>query len=246
MDRRSGSRPGGEVSWLTDRGRRRETNEDAAGGDPAREVYVVADGLGGLPGGEVASRLAVDSLLASLADLSRDGDAGSGLREAFRRADAAIRRAAASSPGLAGMGSTVVLAVAARGDWVVAHAGDSRAYLLRDGQLRPLTTDHNLAAELVAAGRITPDRGRDHPGQQIVTRMLGSATRCEPGIVRVHRRPGDRLLLCTDGLTGVVADGEIERVLATLGTPGACCRELVALANDAGGPDNVTVLVVDA
>lgn len=233
------------AAWLTDRGQARRTNEDAVGADPAREVYVVADGLGGLPGGEVASRIAVASLVATLGPLARDGTLGVGIRDAIAEAHTTVRRAGASTLRLTGMGTTVVLVVGAGDAWVLAHVGDSRAYLHRDGQIRRLTEDHNVAAELVAKGQITTGEAQAHAGRNIVTRALGAGSRSEPEIGRVPRLNGDRLLLCTDGLTAVLDDDEIERVLAGFAEPDACCRELVALANDGGGPDNITVLVVD-
>jgi protein phosphatase len=143
------------------------------------------------------------------------------------------------------MGTTVVLAVGVGGEWGVAHVGDSRAYLLRDGRLCRLTTDHNFAAELVARGRITIAEAQHHPGRNVVTRTLGAGTRPEPDLRRIVRVPGDRLLLCTDGLTAVLDDEEIGRVLDRFAERTACCRELVRLANDGGGPDNITVLVAD-
>lgn len=232
------------AAWLTDRGRR-PTNEDAVRADPAREVYVVADGLGGLPGGEAASRIAAELLVAALGPLPRDKTLEAGVRAAIGEADAAVRKAGAADLRLTGMGTTVVLAVGAGGEWAIAHAGDSRAYLLRDGRLRGLTTDHNVAAELVAEGRITIDEAQHHPGRNVVTRTLGAGPRSDPGVQRTPRQTGDRLLLCTDGLTAVLDDAAIERVLDRFAGPDACCRELVATANDGGGPDNITVLVVD-
>ena len=233
------------VAWLTDRGRRRPTNEDAVRADPGREVYVVADGLGGLPGGEVASRIATDSLVAALGPLPRDESLDRAIRAAVADADAAIRRAGETDPRLAGMGTTVVLAVGAGEEWLVAHVGDSRAYLFRDGRIMRLTTDHNVAAELVAAGSITAAEAQHHPGRNVVTRTLGASIHADPVLSRVPRRSGDRLLLCTDGLTAVLDDNEIGCVLERFGSPGACCRELVGLANDGDGPDNITVLVAD-
>lgn len=230
---------------MTDRGRWRRTNEDAVRADPAREVYVVGDGLGGLPGGEVASRVAAETLVATIAPLPRGGGLEAGIRAAIDAADGAVRAAGMDDPRLAGMGTTVVLAVGAGAEWVIAHVGDSRAYLLRDGALHRMTTDHNVAAELVAAGRITEEEARVHRGQNVVTRTLGASTPSRPDLRRVERRPGDRLLLCTDGLTAVLDDGEIARVLGRFGGPAACCRELVTSANDHGGPDNITVLVAD-
>lgn len=243
MGTMAGRGPG--AAWLTDRGRWRRSNEDAVDADPAREVYVVADGLGGLPGGETASRIAVETLVAALVPLPRDGMLEGRIRAAIGEVDSAIRRTGAADPRLSGMGTTVVLAVGAGTAWVIAHAGDSRAYLLRDGRLRRLTTDHNVAAELVVQGRISEAEAQHHPGRNIVTRTLGANTPSDPDLQRVERLPGDRLLLCTDGLTAVLDDRMIERLLDRMAGPDACCRELVALANDGGGPDNITVLVVD-
>ncbi|MEN6341258.1 MAG: PP2C family serine/threonine-protein phosphatase [Methanospirillum sp.] len=239
----SSRRPAG--AWLTDRGRRRESNEDAVGADLEREVYVVADGLGGLPGGEVASRITVEMLVSALSLISRDKFLEVGIRNAVVEADVAIRRAGAADLRFAGMATTVVLAVGAEEAWVIAHVGDSRAYLFRDGRLCRLTTDHNVAAELVASGRISPAEAQHHPGRNVVTRTLGAGTPSDPDLRRVGRQPGDRLLLCTDGLAAVLDDDAIGQVLARCRTPEACCRELVALANDGGGPDNITVIVVD-
>jgi serine/threonine protein phosphatase PrpC len=233
------------VAWLTDRGMRRRSNEDAVRADPEREVYVVADGLGGLPGGEVASRIAAESLVVALASLPRDESLPAEIRDAIAGAHAAVRKAGTAEPRLTGMGTTVVLAVGAAGDWVIAHVGDSRAYLLGDGRFRRLTTDHNVAAELVARSQIGEAEARHHPGRNVVTRTLGAGSRFEPEISRFPRRNGDRLLLCTDGLTTVLDDDGIGRVLVRCGSPDACCRELVDLANDGGGPDNITVLVAD-
>ncbi len=236
---------GRAAAWLTDRGRQRRTNEDAVRADTELEVYVVADGLGGLPGGEVASRIAMESLAVALGPLPRGESLDRDIRAAIAEADAAVRRAGATDLRLAGMGTTVVLAVGAGEAWLVAHVGDSRAYLFRDGRLYRLTTDHNVAAELVAAGRITDAEAQHHPGRNVVTRTLGAATRSDPTLRRVLRRDGDRLLLCTDGLTAVLDDSTIEEVFGRCGSPDMCCRSLVVLANESGGPDNITILITD-
>ena len=154
------------AAWLTDRGRRRESNEDAVGADPGREVYVVADGLGGLPGGEVASRIAVESLVAALGPLPRDGTSRPASGPRLERPMRPCAGPENADPLLAGMGSTVVLAVGAGGEWAIAHVGDSRAYLLRDGRLCRLTPDHNVAAALVAEGRDHDRRGPAPPGPE--------------------------------------------------------------------------------
>lgn len=233
------------AAWFSDRGRVRPSNEDAVGADPAHEVYVVADGLGGLPGGERASRVAVETLVATLGARPRDGPVAAAIDGAIASADAAIRGAGAAAPWFAGMATTVVVAVGDGDAWAVAHVGDSRAYLLRGERLCRLTTDHNVAAELVASGRITEEAARHHRGRNIVTRTLGAGAVPVADLRRVDRHPRDRLLLCTDGLSGTLADEEIGEVLRAFPRRDACCRELVARANDRGGPDNITVLVVD-
>jgi protein phosphatase len=224
----------------------RPSNEDDAGGDVERKVFVVADGLGGHPGGDVASRLAVESLVSAFDGSPRDGgDLEIGVRGAIERADETIRAAAAADLALRDMGTTVVLLVGTDAEWIVAHVGDSRAYLLRDHRLCRLTTDHNQAADFISRGWLTPYEARRHPSRNVVTRTLGGGLRSTPDLRRLPRRAGDRLLLCSDGLTAVLDDVEIERVLKRCGTPQACCRELVDLANERGGPDNISVLVVD-
>lgn len=235
---------GFRAGWLTDPGRKRTANEDAVFADPARKVFVVADGLGGLPGGEVASRIAARRIGEVLVRLDRTLPARETVLAAVRDANRAILENAANDPRLTGMGTTVVLALGLEDSFLVGHVGDSRAYLLREKHLSALTRDHSVVRELLDAGRITAEAARHHPQRNVVTRTLGSGGG-EPDLRTVETQPGDRLLLCSDGLTEMLADPEIEQVLIRFAEPMRCCRELVARANDRGGLDNITVVVVD-
>ncbi len=232
------------AGWLTDPGRKRSANEDAVFADPPRQAFVVADGLGGLPGGEVASRIAARRIGEALARLDRTPPVEQAVLTAVRDANRVILENAANDPRLTGMGTTVVLALGLEDSFLVGHVGDSRAYLLREKRLSALTRDHSVVQELLDAGRITAEAARHHPQRNVVTRTLGSGGG-EPDLRTVPTRPGDRFLLCSDGLTEMLADPEIEQVLIRFAEPMRCCRELVARANDRGGLDNITVVVVD-
>lgn len=221
-------------------GRVRAENEDSWGaGD---ELWVVADGMGGHAGGEVASRLAVEAVLAT------GTSEGTGDPDAVVRAFAAAQGAvvAAATGGLAGMGTTLIVAArGVEGDVLVASVGDSRAYLLADGVLHRLTADDNEAEALLARGAITAEEARHHRGQYVLTASLGgwSATAPEPTVHRVPAGAG-RLLLCSDGLNAELDDATIGGVLAGVEL-GEAADRLVAAAVEAGGSDNVTVLVCD-
>lgn len=235
---------GFRAGWLTDPGRKRAANEDAVFADPARTTFVVADGLGGLPGGEVASWIAARRIGEALVRLDCTLPVEEAVLAAVRDANRAILENAANDPRLAGMGTTVVLALGLEGSFLVGHVGDSRAYLLREKHLSALTRDHSVVRELLDTGRITIEAARHHPQRNVVTRTLGSGAG-EPDLRTVPTRPGDRFLLCSDGLTEMLADPEIEQVLVRFTEPMRCCRELVARANDRGGLDNITVIVID-
>lgn len=221
---------------VTHVGRVRANNEDAWGsGD---ELWVVADGMGGHAGGEVASRLAVDTLLAAAPD---DEDA---LGHAFAAAHHAVVDAATDE--LAGMGTTLVAATrGADGDVLLGSVGDSRGYLWDGAALTRLTTDDNEAEVLLAEGAISAEQARTHPGQFFLTSSLGSwrTQAPQPQVVRVSAHAG-RLLLCSDGLNGELDDVQIAAGLAG-GSPDEAAQRLAGAAVDAGGRDNVTVLVVD-
>ncbi len=220
-------------------GRVRSDNEDAFLLAPP--LFAVADGLGGHQAGEVASSLAIDTLL-DAAPRSADIKA---LGRAVRQANAAVIDAAASGRGKPGMGTTLTAVMIDGTRLAVAHVGDSRAYLLHLGTLEQLTDDHSLVADLVRQGRITAEESRVHPNRSVITRALGSDPDMMADTFEVQAAPGDRLLLATDGLTSMVPDTEIAHVLATSPTPDDAVDELIDRAVAAGGQDNVTVVVVD-
>ena len=220
----------------TDVGRVRANNEDAWGAGDT--LWVVADGMGGHAGGEIASRLAVDTVLSAA-----PADEGA-LRDAFAAAHHAVVEA--STGDLAGMGTTLVVAAReAGGEVVLGSVGDSRGYLWDGDALLRLTTDDNEAEVLLAEGAITADQARTHPGQFFLTSSLGSwrGQPPEPHVLRVPAHAG-RLLLCTDGLNGELDDPAIAASLAG-GSAAEAAERLVVAAVDAGGRDNVTVLVID-
>jgi protein phosphatase len=230
----------------TDVGLARSGNEDSH--LRGRTVYAVADGLGGHQGGEVASAMAVEPLAAldgrAFADAHQAAEA---LAEAIREANLAILRRARSDPELWGMGTTVTAAAVA-GDRVLqlAHVGDSRAYLLRaDAPLRQLTTDHTVVQEAVARGLLTRQQAAIHPQRGVVTRAVGLDPQVPVDLPEpLELEPGDQVLLCTDGLTEVVDDDRIAAVLASEADGDDACRALIAAANQGGGPDNVTVVLL--
>lgn len=223
----------------TDVGRVREGNED--GFRDAAPFFAVADGMGGHRGGEVASRLALETA-ERLRDAGRDATLADLIREASRTVHARAR----TDRDVAGMGTTLTVAEVDGTVLRIAHVGDSRAYLLRDGALRQLTTDHTLVQRLVDIGEITPDEVADHPKRNVLVRVVGTEPDVEVDELEVPVRVGDRVLLCSDGLTGMVDDAHIAEVLrSTAGDAQAAVDRLVEAANAAGGADNVTALVVD-
>jgi protein phosphatase len=227
-------------------GRVRSENQDSCAelAHPSgARLLLVADGMGGHRGGSTASRLAVQAVGEIFAGGAGDSEAT--LRRAFAEANRRILRRAEEEPQLAGMGTTgVALLFAAEGSVFVAHVGDSRAYRVRGSVIEALTADHSLVAELMREGLLRPDEVAEHPGRHAILRALGTREEVEVDVARVEARPGDRFVLCSDGLSGVVSDEEIARLVAAEPLPAAAER-LVALANERGGPDNVTVQVVE-
>jgi serine/threonine protein phosphatase PrpC len=229
----------------TDVGRARSGNEDSY--LCGRTVFAVADGLGGHQGGEVASATAIEPLAAlDGREFAAPAEAAEALAGAIREANSAILGRAAGDPALWGMGTTVTAAAIAGDRFLqLAHVGDSRAYLFRGGRLDQLTTDHTLVGELVRRGRLTRDQAAIHPERNILTRAVG----LDPGIVvdtpePLEPEPGDQVLLCSDGLTEAVDDGQIAALLADHPDGHQGCRALIDAANAAGGPDNITVVLL--
>ena len=224
----------------TDIGRLRRQNEDAAWFDESRAVFAVADGMGGHLAGEVASRMAIEAVQRMAQENACPGIAA--LREAVASAHETILAHAQDHIECAGMGTTLSVLWLGVNYAYIAHVGDSRIYRLREGSLTQITQDHSLVEELVRAGLITREQARTHPRRNIITRALGTHGENEPDLLVTDVRDGDLFLLCTDGLTGMVADGDIERVLRENDMETAADR-LLALALEAGGRDNVTLIL---
>ena len=220
----------------------RPTNEDRV--VASERLVAVADGVGGQAAGEVASRLAANALvrlLSSYVDEPLDG----ALADAIRDGNETIAFVARCRPHLSGMATTVSsAALSDEGEYVVANIGDSRTYLFRNGRLSRLTRDDTLVQHLLASGEISPSEARAHPQRSVVLNALDGGPNREPAISRVAAREGDRLLVCSDGLTDFVDDGLIERTLAVRDRR-SCSHRLVSEAIDAGGADNVSVVVAD-
>lgn len=224
----------------TDTGRVRRQNEDAAFMDEERGVFAVADGMGGHLAGEVASAMAVDAVRRMAQEHGAPGIAV--LRDTVLSAHRAILERAQSSRACSGMGTTLSLLWQGGRYAYIAHVGDSRIYRMRDGQLEQITQDHSLVAEMVRGGLITPEEARVHPRRNIITRALGTQGDNTPDLLAADSLPGDLWLLCSDGLTGMVEDAEIERVLAAQPLEQAA-DTLLCMALDAGGRDNVTLIL---
>ena len=224
----------------TDVGRARERNEDAYLLDDP--LFAVADGMGGHRGGNVASTLAVEVLgqAAKVADRSR-----ATLMQEFREANRRVLETGTEDPALHGMGTTLTAVRVVGAGALIAHVGDSRAYLLRDGELHLLTEDHTLVQRMVREGKLSREGARHHPQRSILTRALGVEDDLPVDEVTLPLRGGDRLLLCTDGLTGMLSEDSIRDILLGESESQNACEKLVDEANRAGGDDNITVVVMD-
>jgi protein phosphatase len=241
-----------EFASLSDRGRVRLNNEDAYGQfvpDTQAEieergvVFVVADGMGGHRGGEIASRIAVRTILAFYTAESSP-DRARALVRAFHEANETIIQEAVADSTLFGMGTTCTALALHLGRAYFAHVGDSRCYLLRNGKIRQVTSDHSIVGEMVRSGIITDEDARTHPKRNVITRSLGA----QPDVAAetpdsVELQIGDTFLLCSDGLTAYLSDGDLAAALSANG-PEEACKKLVRIANEQGGRDNITVQVI--
>lgn len=223
----------------SDRGLVRQNNEDSY--LVRRGLYAVCDGMGGARAGEVASEMACRGLL----EIEPDDASAEDLADAVVEIDQAIVRRSLEEEGLVGMGTTLTAALAGGGSLTLAHVGDSRAYRLRSGGLDQLTEDHSWVAEMVRRGELTPAQAAVHPHRSVITRVLGSGGELRPDIVEVPVEEGDRILICSDGLTSMVSDERIAEILAQNDEPPTAARLLVEAALASGGEDNVTVVVID-
>ncbi|MBV9194755.1 MAG: Stp1/IreP family PP2C-type Ser/Thr phosphatase [Solirubrobacterales bacterium] len=227
-----------ETTCKTDTGRQRRDNEDSA---LARApVFVVADGMGGAQAGEVASRIAIEAFEHGLPD---SGSEEERLAERVREANRQIHERSRSDHERAGMGTTLTAAYLGDGSLAIAHVGDSRAYMLRDGVLRRLTQDHSLVDELVRRGKLTEEQAAEHPQRSIITRALGPEPEVEVDTWSYRTQAGDVLLLCSDGLTSMVSEDRVAEILLAADTLDRAADQLIAEANEAGGRDNITVVL---
>ncbi|MGH2865025.1 MAG: Stp1/IreP family PP2C-type Ser/Thr phosphatase [Solirubrobacteraceae bacterium] len=223
----------------TDTGRQRRANEDSL---LARSpLFVVADGMGGAQAGEVASRIAVESFQPGVQDAS---DPELALAELARAANSRIHELSHTSAEHAGMGTTLTAVYVGELELAIAHVGDSRAYCLRDGQLERLTDDHSLVDELMRQGRLTPEEAVEHPQRSVITRALGPEATVEVDTRTVRARPGDVYLICSDGLTTMIGEEQIAELLLAHPRLRDAGEALIAAANEAGGRDNITVVLL--
>ena len=223
----------------TDTGRQRRANEDSM---LARSpLFVVADGMGGARAGEVASRLAIESFQHGLEDTT---DAEGSLAAHARAANVSIHERSQADAEHAGMGTTLTAVYVGAEEVAIAHVGDSRAYCLREGELLRLTDDHSLVDELIRQGKLTPEEAVEHPQRSVITRALGPEAEIEIDTRSYRARAGDVYLLCSDGLTTMVPDALLAEILLAHGRLRDAGEALIAAANEAGGRDNITVVLL--
>src|SRR5215217_5865159 len=226
-----------EQFHASDVGRQRQGNEDNY--FVRSPLFVVADGMGGAQAGEVASEIAVDSFDAGLPD----GAVGDALVRVIQDANRRIHDRSRSDEQAAGMGTTCTAAYVGESEVTIAHVGDSRAYLWRDGELTRLTRDHSLVGELVARGKLTEEQAEAHPQRSVITRALGPEREVQVDVESFAACDGDIYLLCSDGLTSMIHEGGVPPVLERMEDLERTGRELIAAANEAGGRDNITVIL---
>jgi protein phosphatase len=226
----------GKSTGLSHPGRRRRRNEDAWVCHPP--LFAVADGMGGARGGEIASRVAATALGESV-----DGSGEDRVVALVQEANRQVYERAREDSDASGMGTTITVALFENGNVSIGHVGDSRAYLIRDRKVDQLTEDHSLVAELVRTGRLSPEEAESHPQRSVITRVLGTDPDVDVDSFSVEAKPGDLFLICSDGLTSMVGDGEIlDLVEPRRDDLDAAAKELVAAANRSGGEDNITVV----
>jgi len=226
------------TTWRSDTGRQRRGNEDSA--FARAPLFVIADGMGGAQAGEVASRIAVEAFEA---DLPESGTPEQRLAGVAHVANRRIYDSARAEHERAGMGTTLTAVYVDDSTLAIAHVGDSRAYVFRDGELGLLTQDHTLVGELVRQGKLTEEQAAEHPQRSVITRALGIDPEVEVDTRTYGMRAGDIVLLCSDGLTSMISEGQIAGVLSSETDLDAAAERLVREANEAGGRDNITVIL---
>jgi PPM family protein phosphatase len=241
---------------LSDVGKQRQHNEDTFLVEPGARLFLVADGMGGHAAGEIASRIAVDSISEFILHTNEDDGtwphgydvhlnrSTNRLVAALRIANGRVLEAMKRDARLKGMGTTIVASLFDGDTISFAHVGDSRAYLIREGKLIRITNDHSWVYEQVQAGMLSEEEAQRHPLRNVITRALGGAVSVLPDASEIAWRPGDLYLLCSDGLTGMISEEEILQVVAEYENPEEAVRQLIDLANARGGIDNVTAVLI--
>lgn len=242
------------AAGLTDIGKVRSINQDSFHVMGDKNIYIVADGMGGHAAGDQASRIAVKTITEILSTYDFTGsedspeeDFGMSIEEliryALQEANEQILLASLSNQHLQGMGTTAIVAVEHRGSLFVGHVGDSRTYLVRNQQLSQITEDHSVVQQLVKAGAISEEEAQVHPYKNVITRCLGMQANVEPDTLELVLQAGDKILMCSDGLSNMVSDQQMEEMLNTH-EPEEACRKLIDMANENGGTDNITVVLL--
>ena len=232
-------------------GMERQENQDSFFADPEPALFLVSDGMGGHRGGAIASGIVAEDLPVMIENALDKLKVGSPrtvralLERMIAEQSKQVQLEGTSETGFRDMGATLVIALLRKGRCFVANIGDSRAYRLRKGRMVQLTRDHSVVSELIEKGRIEPEEAADHDARGIVTRYIGMEEKAHSHVRSFALKKGDRILLCTDGLTDMVANKDIAAVLKAEADPQQACKTLVAAANKAGGHDNITTLVID-
>lgn len=243
---------------ITDVGRQRQHNEDAYLVDDGMNLYLVADGMGGHAAGEVASQIAAEAVSEFISHTIEDDGTwphaydekvsrnANRLTSALRIANTRVIEAMKRDPRLRGMGTTVVAGLFDGNQAAIAHVGDSRAYMIRGDQMSRITSDHSWVFEQVRAGMLTEAEAEKHPLRNVITRALGGGNSVVPDVSEVTVESGDYFLFCSDGLTGMVSEDDILRIVTSAGDLEGATRELIVQANEHGGHDNITAVLLQA
>lgn len=236
---------------LTDVGRVRSINQDSFHLIKDKNISIVADGMGGHAAGDQASKIAVKTITEILEAYDfQDGDGESGMsieelvRYALQEANEQILLASLSNQHLQGMGTTAIVAVESQGKLYLGHVGDSRTYLVRNQKISQITEDHSVVQQLVKAGAISEAEAEVHPYKNVITRCLGMQANVEPDTLEMVLEPGDRILMCSDGLSNMVSDATMEQLINDTESPEETCQKLIDLANENGGTDNITAVLL--
>ena len=234
---------------LTDVGRKRQLNEDYVCARTEKvgnlsNFFIVADGMGGHKAGDRASKETVEMMLEKISTL-KETDPKVILQEALNVANRKVFLDASASEDLEGMGTTVVAATILDGKLLAMNVGDSRLYLISDGEIRQITMDHSLVEEMVRKGILAKEKARNHPKKNIITRAVGVAPTVEPDFFEVDLKAGDKILMCSDGLSNMLEDEELQKIVDSVGTLEDKAKLLVDAANVNGGKDNVSVILIE-